>query len=355
MKLTPTPEARVRGALWGQFAGDALAMPVHWYYNRAALARDYGRVMDFVAPKSPHSDSILWRSQYEALNEKGDILHDQARFWGVPGVHYHRALAAGENTLNFQLAQGLLELLAENGGRYQHEEAIDFYLDFMLTPGRHRDTYVEECHRNFFTRYARGFPPEKCAREDIHIGGLAGLAAIAAAYRHDLSAAKQHAVEHLQITHAGRVVRQAAECYVELLVGLFGGADLRQEIHRLTTVAGGQRVAWLCDHPLERWLALPDEAVVGEKLSIACYLEDAFPATLYLALKYADNFEAGLIANTNLGGDNCHRGGPLGAILGAALGEAAIPARWRNGLQARARIQSALDDLLLQPATAGAV
>lgn len=351
MKQNSTPEARVRGALWGQFVGDALAMPVHWYYNRAALARDYGRVTDFVAPKSPHSDSILWRSEYRALNPKGEILHDQARFWGVPGVHYHQNLAAGENTLNFQLARGLLESLAENGGRYRRDEAIAFYLDFLLTPGRHRDTYVEECHRNFFTRYARGFPPEKCAREDIHIGGLAGLAAIAAAHRDDLPAARQHAVEHLQITHAGRVARQAAECYVELLVRLFAGADLRQEIRRLTTVAGGQKVAWLCDHPLERWLPLADEIVVGEKLSTACYLEEALPAVLYLALKYADDLEGGLIANTNLGGDNCHRGGPLGAILGAALGEAAVPARWRNGLQSHARIQAALDDLL-QPAAA---
>ena len=26
----------------------------------------------------------------------------------------------------------------------------------MLTPGWHRDTYLEEYHRGFFTRYAQG-------------------------------------------------------------------------------------------------------------------------------------------------------------------------------------------------------
>jgi hypothetical protein len=30
---------RLRGLLWGAFVGDALAMPVHWYYNIAALTR----------------------------------------------------------------------------------------------------------------------------------------------------------------------------------------------------------------------------------------------------------------------------------------------------------------------------
>jgi hypothetical protein len=28
---------RMRGALWGMHIGDALAMPVHWYYSRGPL------------------------------------------------------------------------------------------------------------------------------------------------------------------------------------------------------------------------------------------------------------------------------------------------------------------------------
>ena len=52
---TLTPDSRARGALWGQFIGDALAMPVHWYYDTAALRRDYGTVTGYVAPKQPHT------------------------------------------------------------------------------------------------------------------------------------------------------------------------------------------------------------------------------------------------------------------------------------------------------------
>ena len=33
-------------------------------------------------------------------------------------------------------------------------------------------------------------------------------------------------------------------------------------------------------------------------------------------MKYADDLETALVANTNLGGDNCHRGAVLGALLG---------------------------------------
>jgi hypothetical protein len=52
-------ESRTRGCLYGLFIGDALAMPVHWYYDRMALHRDYGQVTGYLDPRNPHPDSIL--------------------------------------------------------------------------------------------------------------------------------------------------------------------------------------------------------------------------------------------------------------------------------------------------------
>ena len=48
-------------ALKGALIADALSMPVHWYYDRLALRRDYGRVDRFLAPRNPHPNSILHR------------------------------------------------------------------------------------------------------------------------------------------------------------------------------------------------------------------------------------------------------------------------------------------------------
>ncbi len=39
----------------------------------------------------------------------------------------------------------------------------------------------------------------------------------------------------------------------------------------------------------------------------------------------ADNFDKAVLANTNVGGENCHRGAALGALMGAAVGEKGIP------------------------------
>lgn len=49
------------------------------------------------------------------------------------------------------------------------------------------------------------------------------------------------------------------------------------------------------------------------------------PASLYLAWKYHDNFDAGILANAMVGGDNCHRGAVVGSLLGAANG---VPVKW---------------------------
>ena len=104
--MTNPIQAKSRGALYGLCIGDALAMPVHWYYNRQALEEDYGRVTDYFAPRNPHPDSILWRSDYTAPNSKGDILHDQAQYWGQKDIHYHQFLKSGENTLSSLMSNG---------------------------------------------------------------------------------------------------------------------------------------------------------------------------------------------------------------------------------------------------------
>jgi ADP-ribosyl-[dinitrogen reductase] hydrolase len=321
---------RKRGCLFGAFLGDALAMPVHWYYDRSALARDYGRVVDLVAPRNPHADSILWRSSYATPNAKGEILHEQAKYWGKRGVHYHQFLPAGGNTLNMQLALALLAMLQERKA-YDRAEYLSLYIDFMTTPGRHRDTYVEECHRNFFTKYARGKKPEECGGEDIHIGGLAHVPVLAAWYAGNEAAALEAVREHVRVTHQGELVETAARDLTKMLVAILNGGDVRESIEKFGN-------GWVGRRKLETWAARTDEEVVGSILSPACYLQDSFPASLFLAWKYANSLESALIANTNLGGDSCHRGIVVGALVGA--GGAPIPERWANNLRCHALLES---------------
>lgn len=320
-----------RGALWGIFIGDALAMPVHWYYDRAALRRDYGEVRNYVAPKSPHPDSILGRCTYSPPSPEFDILHDQAQFWGQRGVHYHQFLHPGENTLNLKLAALLMESILARGG-YDADDYLRRYIDFLRTPGKHTDTYVEECHRRFFENLAQGKPPRECGVADIHIGGLSAVPVLAVFYRHDEARARVAVREHVSLTHRSDGVLEAADQLARMLISVLNGVPAWQ-------VYSG---AWL-----ERARAIAedgkallnrrDDEVIGALFSPACYIEDAWPGVLYLAAKYVEDPEEGLVSNTMLGGDNCHRGAALGALLGAANGEFGWPEAWREGLKEAGR------------------
>ncbi|MBC7543332.1 MAG: ADP-ribosylglycohydrolase family protein [Candidatus Sericytochromatia bacterium] len=312
-------------AFVGSLVADALAMPVHWYYDREALRRDYGLVEGYQAPRNPHPGSILWRSRYEAPNEACDILREQAQWWGQRDIHYHQFLLAGENTLNFRLATALFQQVQEAGG-YDPARWLDHYVTLMLQPGWHRDTYVEEYHRGFFQRYARGTPPLDCGISDEHIGGLAQVPALVAALTGEPHEQVRRVVQsHVALTHRHEGVLKAADTLVRLLLALEAGVPLREAIRT-------EAADWLSPTKAEKWQSQPDEVIVGQRYSTACYIAEAMPASLYLAWKYHDDVMAGIIANTMVGGDNCHRGAVVGSLLAAANG---VPEPWRQGLQAR--------------------
>lgn len=299
---------------FGALAADALAMPVHWYYNREALVADYGRVDHFMAPKNPHPDSILWRSVYEPVNERGDILREQAQYWGVRGIHYHQFLEAGENTLNFRLARELFSFVRERGG-YDPDAWLECYIGRMLEAGWHRDTYVEECHRGFFTKYSEGRAARKCGIRDEHIGGLATVPALVGALEGMPREELRKVVKlHVSLTHEHPNVLRAADALVRLLWEVaVESAPLREAIR-------SQAGDWISGNKADAWSSQPDERVIGQRFSPACYIAEAMPASLYLAWKYHEDFEAGVVANAMVGGDNCHRGAVVGALLGAACG-----------------------------------
>lgn len=315
-------------AFLGALAADALAMPGHWYYDRDALSRDYGVLDHYVAPRNPHPDSILWRSAYDPPNEKGDILHDQAQYWGRRDVHYHQFLEAGENTLNLQLAIELHSFVRERG-EYDAESWAIRYATCMRTPGWHRDTYVEEYHRGFFTRLARGTPLLKCGVSDPHIGGLAHVPALLAALPPGQDW-RQITRDHLALTHRHSNVRRAADCFARLLHRITAGTPVRDAI-------AGEAGDWFSSRKAQKWAIRPDRNIIGRILSPACYIDQSFPAALYLAWKYHDAFEAGITANAMVGGDNCHRGVVVGALLGAANG---VPEQWIDGLKCADGIRS---------------
>ena len=314
-----------KNSMLGSLAADALAMPVHWYYDTQKLDRDYGRLTNYVAPQNPHSDSILWRSRYIPRNARGNILHDQIKYWGQREIHYHQFLAAGENTINYQLGKELYLTILEYGV-YDSGKWLQRYIECMLDGGWHKDTYLEEYHRAFFDNYAKGLAPIDCGIDDLHIGGLSHVPCLLSGLTEigvvDLDEQLLQVEKHVRLTHRNQHVSDAAAAMTHILYSLREGLDLRKALD-------SHAKPWASSGQFDTWTHFSDRTVIGRQLTMACYLPESFTASLYLCWKYAEDFSAGIIANAYCGGDNCHRGAVVGALLGAANG---APKKWIQGL-----------------------
>lgn len=316
-----------QNAFIGSLVADAVSMPVHWYYNRNAIDSDYGAFDHFMNPKNPHPDSILWRSKYETTNKKDDILHEQSKYWGQKGIHYHQFLKAGENSLNLKLACELYRTIIKCG-EFNIQVWLERYTEVMLTPGWHSDTYAEEYHRAFFKNYARGKKLSNCGIKDIHIGGLslvpallAGLEALDKTEENYLLDCTQ---ELVQGTHTHPVTISTAKDLTRILLALNKRAEIRSTLQTL-------RLSNVPLTSIKKWEGMPDRKVVGEILSPACYLPESFTAALYFTWKYSDDFSLAILSNAKVGGDNCHRGVVVGSIVGMQTG---IPRKWLQDLVA---------------------
>jgi ADP-ribosylglycohydrolase len=319
------------------YVGDSLAMPVHWYYNRMDILKAFpGGIQRFEDAPAYHPSSIMslhstakgGRGPQSAGSGKeivgGVILKGKRSFWGVPNQHYHQGMKAGENTLNAHCARVVTRSLTAGGGRYDKARFLTDYIDFMTAdPPRHPDTYAESFHRGFFANLESGKAPDRCGavtHDTPSVGGLVMLGPIAVAgllQKNSLKSVQDLCREHLFLTHPDAFLAGISDALVQLVESLLfrKNDDTPQQF-----IAETARRSMGMDLKRLASKVRSDNEVAGGRYSTACYITDSWPVILYLAYTYADDLKAALLANTNLGGDNVHRGAMLGLILGLAGG-----------------------------------
>ena len=123
--------------------------------------------------------------------------------------------------------------------------------------------------------------------------------------------------EHLFLTHPDEALGRICDGYVALVASLLlRKADEPPDRYLLAAAQTitGIDLARLVDRTGS------DREIVGGRYSSACYISDSWPSLLYPAFKYRNDPKAALLANTNLGGDNAHRGAVLGVIVSLSCG-----------------------------------
>ena len=128
----------------GMLVGDAISVPLHWYYDQAALRRDRAAhlapIPGAVDPATglqasivgtpaamrgahPSSWKYFQKMSGEELAALG-LLHgaDAVRLWDTPGTHYHATLSsAGQSSTTTAIALLLMRLLVSNKCYSRHQ------------------------------------------------------------------------------------------------------------------------------------------------------------------------------------------------------------------------------------------
>lgn len=363
-------ESRLKGALYGMFAGDALASPTHWYYGGfSQIQSDYGPggITTYTKPVTNLAGSILNKSDpngggrrsFFGSNNRdksiiGDVInHGKLKYWDPnKSIHYHATLQAGENTLEMQLARVLMKSIVANNGQFNEDHFRKSYVDFMTTKDSHNDTYASTCHRMFFANMVFDKKELKdCPDNDGHnvdtIDGLVlpTVTALAETARQlsdrdfgtgvDEGIIQTASARTAAVTRSSSILERVSEVWAILVYQAIANDNTGKNEMQQPLIDAA------------RALGLSSPRSDRRDQMSACYLSGSLPPTLDMLSKYVDKscWEA-LLANANIGGENVHRGAVLGAILGARSGDEGLPNELKEGLFHRKELEKEINSFV---------
>jgi ADP-ribosylglycohydrolase len=313
----------IRGAIWGQFVGDAFCLGSHWIYDLEELAQRFpGGPQGFDAPA------------------KG---------------HYHFGKSPGDLTHYGDGAMVLLRSLAEQG-RF---DAVDFGSRFVAlfdstNYSGYRDHATKETIANMHA-FMDAHPDEvflfQSGADDDQPATVSRMAPLAAFHYHDddyLSVVERVTL----VCQNNRRAVAYAQAHALILRELFLGSPLHDAILSASNVMlalgrAGTEVSEVMNEAMAAGHQDVTEAILH--FGQSCPLKSSFPAALQCALHHGEDFAGALRANAAAGGDSAGRAAMIGAWLGAAYGVEVIPRSWQELLTAQKEISAGVELIVMTP------
>lgn len=345
---------RVRGSLVGLAVGDALGAPLEGM-SADEIARRHGRVTGYVEGPSDHPEK-----------------------WRMPGLH----------TDDTQQALIVTEAILRTG-RADPDLIVRQMVELTEGPrsvpfGAHRGT--GRSYRLSVMRMRHEGRWSSGARNSAGIGASMRVAPVGLFFAGDDAAIRENASLSALVTHtdprgclaacavaylAGRASRsfqrpfspaelhadtlgflRRAETWFMEVHGSRSHPDVRETHHQFGDALEALDGTWQRDpaQVLPAILAKGNE-LAGTDLGHPCrgVALTGVIAAIYFFLRYTERFRDALIEVVNAGGDTDSVGAIVGALCGAAGGEEAIPAEWREGLRAYDQIRLRADALAGEP------
>ncbi len=269
---------RLDGLLFGAFVADALCLAPHWIYDTQKLKLEYNQLTQYRDP----TDSV-----FHAGKHAGELTH-----YGDQSLLLLKSISTENGYLESAYRMHWLTHMSHYKG--YHDHATKTSLDLL----KH----------------------EQWGSDSDELGGFS-ITSPLIFYHFDDPNLKDYIHSCVKLTHNDETLLTYSQYLVDVLLQVIIGNPLREtlivcsknypEVHRI----------------MDRLLQIIDSDTVATVKDIgqSCGAKYSFPATLYLAIKYSDDYLTALQYNILCGGDSAARGMVLGMLIGAANGVDNIP------------------------------
>lgn len=342
--------SRIQGAFFGALVADALSLGSHYEYDAKVIKKAYaGTISKYMAPGE----------------QMGGTTHGIG--WGR--MNYHPGQKAGDQTDSGEYNILVLEHLAKRKAKTARIDLNDFVPHWKKrlesnTWGAWKESQTKQA----LQQIAQGMPYERVGggSNAMHIRHAAAHA-VFKTEAEVVDAAKTvmftHKQEHAlgggeffarvthKIIHDGLTPRAAIDAAAKAM-GKWYVDKAKQGIDKFKEATDPNKqlskeefVDDLAATSMARlWDVGKSEPI---KVGKASPTEGTLPTSVYLILKYQDDFVAGVKANAMIGGDNASRSIAVGMVLGAWHGVKAIPEDLKSTLNAWKRCEKMLAKLPL--------
>lgn len=362
---------KMRNSLWALLITDALCMPVHWYYNLDILEEDFGYITKYEEPKEVHPTTGKWMTLPKTDDPTLDligkvILHDKRQLYQTKGAHYHAGLKAGDVTLGSDIIKVSIDTMLKRKDQtesYDADEFLEAYYTLLTTPGAFKDSYMDSMHQAFVVNKLRGKPLRECLGEEnkdtacalamklvtpVLYGPLLDYFRAQKVKPEDQVNVPEEVIEkcvsqslvHLGLIFRGETIKKHTESYSRTMLNVVLGKDLRKAIEE-----DGDKVYGV-NYPDLLSQGKDDLTVALKRFHIACYTDGSLPLGYYLAYKYQDDFDKGIIVNCNLGGENLSRGAIVGSLIAGYKENLKEDSEWITGLVRQKEFKELFENFL---------
>jgi len=338
---------KIKACILGGAIGDALGAPIE-FLNYNEIIQKHGElgVSDYV----------------EFSDGSGEFTDDtQMTLFTAEGIlrAYHRAVLKGI-------------------GGYTLKTTFDSYLRWLTTQGYSTNEKLDDKLVNGWLvgrkeLYKRRSPGNTCLSSLINsvpgsmenpinnskgCGGVMRVAPVGLVFTSDIEYSFKVACEIASLTHGHPSGYLSAGVFASIISSLMSDVPIRETItlsldilkkydgHE-ETLSIVELAVNLADENINKNLKHSEIAKLIERIGSAWRGEEALAISIFCAIMFQDNYEAGVLASINHSGDSDSTGAITGNILGILNGSDKIPQKWIENLKSLDIIEEISEDLFI--------